>query len=1004
MRKKSTGKDSLHLPAEEHLTHVSEAHLANGLMHELQARQAELELQNEQLRQAQIELKKSRDRFADLYDFAPVGYLTLDHEGMIREINLTGADLLGIDRSELHRPCLASFVVMEDKDRWLRHLMDVLKRDDTQTCELTLQRGDGSCFYAELDCLRLKEDGKRSVVRIAFIDVARRNAIGGTFKESERFFSTLIKNSPVGICRTDTRGNDVYNNERCRKITGQTAVEKHHTGWLQAIHSDDRKKVIRAWRTSVKAHQDFIMEWRIQHPEGSIRWMLGQATAERNASGKVVGYVGTLTDITQSKKTEIQQAELLSLLHGTLESTADAILVVDLHNKWVLHNQKFVDLWQIADEIIASRDDKAALSYVLNQLEDPDGFLCRVHELYVTPEASSFDTIQFKNGKVIERHSIPQRIDGNVVGRVWSFRDITECKQAELRAAALIHRNQVFMQSTPEFVHILDNRGNVIEVNDAFCRHLGYTQAEALQLNVLDFDAKFSADEAQAIIDKLWGSHATFESVHRCKNGTLVDVEVTVSGVELNGQEYLFALGRDITERKQAEEEIKNLAFYDTLTHLPNRRLLTDRLSQALASSARSGQKGALLYVDLDKFKTLNDSLGHDIGDLLLQQVAQRLESCIREGDTVARLGGDEFVVMLKDLSKNETEAASLAEIVGEKILAALNQPYQLAAHVHHNTPSIGVTLFGDSGLSLDELLQQADIAMYQAKSAGRNVLRFFDPVMQAAITERALQETELRHAVAELDQFRLYYQVQIDSSGRSIGVEALVRWQHPTRGMMLPDEFIPLAEETGLILPLGHWVLASACRQLAAWAGQPKAAYLTVAVNVSAKQFHLPTFVEEVLTLVDHYGVDPSKLKLEITESMLLDNVENTIANMTVLKACGISFSLDDFGTGYSSLQYLKRLPLDQIKIDQSFVHDIVTDDSDKTIVRTIIAMAQGLNLNVIAEGVETVAQRQLLLDRGCTTFQGYLLGRPVPIEKFDALLKRGDRGNSIDEQPRRK
>ena len=450
----------------------------------------------------------------------------------------------------------------------------------------------------------------------------------------------------------------------------------------------------------------------------------------------------------------------------------------------------------------------------------------------------------------------------------------------------------------------------------------------------------------------------------------------------------ILAFNLHITQRKRAEEEIKNLAFYDPLTQLPNRRLLMDRLKQALASSVRSGQEGALLFIDLDNFKTLNDTLGHDIGDLLLQQVAQRLESCVREGDTVARLGGDEFVVMLEDLSEHDLDAAAQAETVGEKILLTLNLPYQLATHEYSSTPSIGVTLFSDHEQNQDELLKQADIAMYQAKKTGRNSLRFFNPQMQETITARASLESDLRHAIAEQKQFQLFYQAQVDSSGKLVGAEALLRWQHPERGMVSPADFIPLAEETGLILPLGNWVLTTACQQLAAWAARPETAHLTLAVNVSAKQFHLLTFAEEVLALVDYYVVPPARLKLEITESMLLCNVDDIIAKMTVLKARGINFSMDDFGTGYSSLQYLKRLPLDQLKIDQSFVRDIASDDNDKAIVRTIIAMAQGLNLNTIAEGVETLTQRQLLLDRGCTTYQGYLLGRPMPIEKFDALL----------------
>ena len=586
-------------------------------------------------------------------------------------------------------------------------------------------------------------------------------------------------------------------------------------------------------------------------------------------------------------------------------------------------------------------------------------------------------------------------LSASLVLLLWVFRtsqrEISERKQAELKAQALVRRNQLLMQSTHEGIHILDDQGSIIEANEAFCRHLGYTQEEILQFNVFDWDAKLTADGFRTNIEKLQNSHAVFETVHRRKDGTLVDVEVSTSGIDLDGRKCFFSLSRDITERKQAAEEIENLAFYDSLTHLPNRRLLLDRLKQALASSARSGLEGALLFIDLDNFKNLNDTLGHDIGDLLLQQVAQRLESCVREGDTVARLGGDEFVVMLEDLSEHALEAAAQTEAVGNKILDTLNQPYQLGKYEHHSTPSIGATLFNEHEHGMDELLKQADIAMYQAKKAGRNTLRFFDPAMQAAISLRVALESDLRRAVSGQEQFMLYYQPQVDSSGRLIGAEALARWRHPERGMVSPAEFIPLAEETGLILPLGHWVLTIACRQLEAWAAQPEMAHLTVAVNISAKQFHLPTFVEEVLSLVDYFGVDPAKLKLEITESLLLDNVDDIIAKMTALKARGISFSMDDFGTGYSSLQYLKRLPLDQLKIDQSFVHNISADESDKAIVRTIIAMAQSLNLSVIAEGVETEVQRQLLLNKGCTTYQGYLFGRPVPIEQFEALLKQG-------------
>jgi diguanylate cyclase (GGDEF)-like protein len=467
----------------------------------------------------------------------------------------------------------------------------------------------------------------------------------------------------------------------------------------------------------------------------------------------------------------------------------------------------------------------------------------------------------------------------------------------------------------------------------------------------------------------------------------------SISGKPLFGPDGEFrgyrGTGQDVTARKIAEDEIERLAFYDPLTQLPNRRLLLDRLQHALASSARSGRNGALLFIDLDNFKTLNDTLGHDKGDLLLQQVAQRLATCVREGDTVARLGGDEFVVMLEGLSEHSEEAATQAEIVGEKIVATLNQPYLLAGYEHRSTPSIGVTLFGGHQNAIDELLKQADLAMYQSKAAGRNTLRFFDPKMQTMVTDRAALEADLREAVRQR-QFVLYYQPQVVRYGRLTGAEVLVRWQHPRRGIVSPAEFIPLAEETGLILPLGNWVLETACAQLAKWAVQPNMAHLSLAVNISANQLQHADFVAQVLAVLGSTGANPQRLKLELTESLLLSNLENSIAKMTALKAKGVGFSLDDFGTGYSSLSHLKRLPLDQLKIDQGFVRDILIDTNDAAIAKMVVALAESMGLTVIAEGVESEAQRDYLAHQGCHTYQGFLFSRPVPLDEFEEFVKR--------------
>jgi diguanylate cyclase (GGDEF)-like protein/PAS domain S-box-containing protein len=544
-----------------------------------------------------------------------------------------------------------------------------------------------------------------------------------------------------------------------------------------------------------------------------------------------------------------------------------------------------------------------------------------------------------------------------------------------------------------EGMMITDANSVILRVNRAFSEITGYSPEDFVGKvpNLLKsgrHDAAFYAAMWEDIERTgVWQG----EIWNRRKNGDVYPAWLMITAVKDDEglTTHYVGTSTDVTERKKAEDEIKNLAFYDPLTGLPNRRLLLDRLRHAMASSSRSARHGALLFLDLDNFKTLNDTRGHDIGDLLLQEVAQRLGTCVREVDTVARLGGDEFVVMLEDLSDNLLEAATQTEIVGEKILSTLNQTYHLADYACHSTPSIGVTLFADHQGPIDDLLKRADLAMYQAKAAGRNTLRFFDPEMQAVVSTRAALEADLREAVIK-KQFLLYYQAQVDSAGRPTGVEVLLRWQHPLRGLVSPLEFIPLAEETSLILPLGHWVLETACAQLTVWAARPEMAHLTVAVNVSARQFHHADFVDQVLAVLDHTGANPKRLKLELTESLLVDDVEGVIAKMTALKAQGVSFSLDDFGTGYSSLSYLKRLPLDQLKIDQSFVRDILIDTNDSAIAKMVVALAESMGLAVIAEGVEIEAQKEFLARSGCHAYQGFLFSRPLPVGEFEALIKR--------------
>ena len=443
----------------------------------------------------------------------------------------------------------------------------------------------------------------------------------------------------------------------------------------------------------------------------------------------------------------------------------------------------------------------------------------------------------------------------------------------------------------------------------------------------------------------------------------------------------------DVTDLRRANEEIEHLAFYDPLTGLPNRRLLLDRLGQAPVLSQRSGKVGALLFLDLDHFKDLNDTLGHEVGDELLQEVAQRLLANVRVADTVARLGGDEFVVMLSELSTSTQEAAAMAQRIGEKILRGLSEPYVLRGHTHQGAASIGATLFGASAQSASELLRQADIAMYQVKARRGNALCFFDPKMQTAINDRAQLEADLRQALVA-QQLVLHYQPQATLQGDVIGAECLLRWQHPQRGMVPPGQFIAVAEESDLILHIGQWVLHSACTQLARWQEQPQWAHLQLSVNVSARQFRQSDFVHQVIETLQVTGARAHLLTLELTESLVLDNVEDAIDKMHQLRTKGVRFSVDDFGTGYSSLAYLTRLPLHQLKIDQSFVRNLGARATDDVIVQTIIGMGRNLDLEVIAEGVETEAQKAILAGHGCDLYQGYLLARPMPVADFERSL----------------
>ncbi len=597
---------------------------------------------------------------------------------------------------------------------------------------------------------------------------------------------------------------------------------------------------------------------------------------------------------------------------------------------------------------------------------------------------------------------------GKIIGMIFVMkRDIfkqdvftvSTLKIFATRAAAEIER-QDYDRHLSEQASLLDKAQDAIIVRDMDYRIrfwnkgaerlYGWTAEEALGQSIVDLTYLNPADFFESDEKLLKTGEYSNEVIQKRKDKTRLFAEVRWSLVKDDKGQPLSVLciNTDITQRKAAAEEIQYMAFYDALTNLPNRLLLQERLKHALTSSIRNNRYGAILFIDIDNFKTINDTMGHAAGDILLQNIAKRLLENIRDSDTVSRLGGDEFIIMLEELSTDLTEAAVQTKLVGEKLIQLFQEPFDVGNQKYYSSPSIGITLFKDDNQSVTDLLKQADLAMYQAKAAGRNALRFYDPQMQATVSRRVEIEADLRDALKN-NEFLLHYQPQMDSAGQCIGAEALLRWNNAIKGMISPAQFIPLAEETRLILPIGEWVLKTACEALVKWEKMPEMANLQLAVNVSVHQFRLTNFVEQVLAIVQSTGANPARLKLELTESLFVENVEDIIAKMTALKAQGIAFSLDDFGTGYSSLSYLKRLPLDQLKIDQSFIRDVLTDTHDATIARSIITLGQNLGLAVIAEGVELLEQKEFLLSEGCHFYQGYYFSRPLPMSELENFIK---------------
>ncbi len=796
---------------------------------------------------------------------------------------------------------------------------------------------------------------------------------------SEQRLKQAAESGRVAVWELDIQTQELTWDIHCLTLFGRTKDSFKGTlaEWLQSVHPDDVNAVKAALEESQSGEGRFESEFRILRPDYEWKHLKshGKRVLDRFGMEKIYGVYW------DNQAYAISQRDL-RLAYAAIDNSKGEFFWIN-------------SLGQVHD---VNQSACASIGYSREQFRNKF-----IWDFDTSFSKDTWDVMfeALRQGRAISLESMHRRSDGRVFpveiicdymsseGEEYFFifaQDISERKQMmeDLRVASVAFE-------TNEGIMIVDADIKILQVNTAFRKITGYESHELVghKPSMLK-----SGRHDLAFYDGIWRELTNTgrwvgEIWDKRKNGEVYPIWMTISTVKNHQGKvtHYVASFNDVTEKKQSERDIFNLAFYDALTLLPNRRLLMDRLKSAISNAVQKTCFGTVLFLDLDRFKSINDTLGHAFGDMLLVEVAARIKACVRTVDTVARLGGDEFVIILEEIGIDHKVAKYRAEWVAEKIRVKLMDPYFLKGKEMHTSVSIGGCVFFGAEVSMDTLMQRADLAMYQAKDGGRNGIRFFDPIMQIAADERTSLETDLRHAIPRKN-FLLYYQVQVDESNQPLGAEALIRWQHPERGLIGPAHFIPIAEETSLISEIGYWVLQSACAQLAIWSQAKQTCDLVLSINVSGRQFNNPNFLESVHSEVARHQFPPSRLKFELTESVFIDNVNEVIAKMQALGALGVRLSLDDFGTGYSSLSYLKHLPLDQLKIDKSFVQDISVNRTNAIMVESIISMAHNFGLTVIAEGVEEQSQLTFLKSRGCQSFQGYLFSEPLPLDQFERLI----------------
>ncbi|MEO4048227.1 EAL domain-containing protein [Pseudomonas sp. CAU 1711] len=886
----------------------------------------------------------------------------------------------------------------EDRAKVRQLFQDVLDGiPRTEALRHRIRWPDGSLRWLEISGRpQVDAQGHRRVFGV-IRDITQQQEQEIALRDSQERLSLALESADLGTWDWHIPSGTLHGSERAASLHG-LAAEPYHgafADFFEHVPLDDQRQMRKVYgETCESGRSEQQLTYRVALANGETRYLESTAKLYRDGEGQPLRMVGILMDITERVLREQRLASSEEKFVTLFQASPEPICVSRIRDGVFIEvNPSFSQVFGWLPEQIVGRS-APEMRFWVDESQRQRLFEKLTQDQGLNNEVARFRT---KGGHeltcVLSTRFI--RVDRQLC-ITTTFRDITERQAAEAALKASQEKFAKAFHSSPDAITITErDSGRYIEVNEGFSRLTGYRPEEVIGRSSLEMKVWAYPEERTRMIETLLREgrvyHQEMHGQHR--DGRVKLVEVSVDPIELDGTPCLLLTARDISELKAAQAQIQHLAYHDSLTNLPNRALLMDRLTQQIALLKRHHLHGALLFLDLDHFKHINDSLGHPVGDAVLKMVTARLEASVRQEDTVARLGGDEFVVLLSGLEGKRSEVAQHVRQVAEKLRRLLAEPMLLDGHRLQVTPSIGIALLPDHGDNPTDLLKRADIALYRAKDSGRNTIQMFRKSMQDAASERLRLENDLRLALAR-GEFELYFQPQVDARQNTvIGAEALLRWSHPSLGPQSPAQFIQVLEESGLILEVGAWVLDEACHACARLLhdGLVRHESFQLCVNISPRQFRQHDFVEQVERRLKLSELPADMLKLEITEGIVIQNLDDTIGKMRRLQKLGLSFAMDDFGTGYSSLTYLKRLPIDVLKIDQSFVRDATSDPNDAEIIRAIVAMARSLNLELVAEGVEQQEQLDFLLQQGCHQYQGYLFSKPLPLLEFHALLLAG-------------